>query len=313
MPERPAAALLLASILSAPACVGTEERELAPAVASSPEAPALGAAESIAALYSGVEIRANESDTLENLETLPGGRIARVDPFSPAARAGLQAGDVVLRVDGKPVNDQDAFDAALRAAGSGKTVHVEARRDTVVFAASLTSQASSGVEPPRELHRSDPIRSRADYRTVSAVFDGQPAVAARIERLLPKSPLAGAGLAPGDLIVRLDGEPLSSAQDLIRRLLEERGPGARVRLTALRDSETHEVSLRLWRPERVLTEFTFLPLYRYHRNLKRDAVRFALVDLWLFSLFSYEREAGEKSCRILYFIRFGSGEGELKE
>ena len=40
---------------------------------------------------------------------------------------------------------------------------------------------------------------------------------------------------------------------------------------------------------------------------------FALLDLWIISLFEYQRDGGERSYRLLKFIRFGSGYGELVE
>jgi S1-C subfamily serine protease len=263
-------------------------------------------------LYTGVELGANESDTLESLEVLPGARVVRIDPSSPGARAGLQAGDVVLAVQGTPMRDGDGFDAIVRGAGPGRSLELETRRDTVVFAATLIPVAASGAEPPRELFRSDPVRSRADYRTALVALDGKPVPAARLERLHQRSPLPDAGLEPGDAIVALDGEPVASAQDLVRRLIDEREPGASVRLTVVRGSETREARVRLWRPSRVLTQLTLLPLQRYEHDPRRDATRFALLDLWLFALFSYERQAGEVEYRILHFIRFGSGEGELR-
>jgi aminopeptidase N len=54
----------------------------------------------------------------------PGVRAAGVTPGSPAEKAGVQEGDVILRVDGKDVADLAAFSAILRGLSPGQTVKV---------------------------------------------------------------------------------------------------------------------------------------------------------------------------------------------
>jgi serine protease Do len=45
--------------------------------------------------------------------------IAEVSPGSPAARAGLQPGEVIVEIDRKPITTQDEAVAALKSARSG--------------------------------------------------------------------------------------------------------------------------------------------------------------------------------------------------
>jgi S1-C subfamily serine protease len=52
-----------------------------------------------------------------------------VVPQSPAERAGVQAGDVLLSLDGKPVNGLAAFSEALKAYPVGARVRVVLSRD----------------------------------------------------------------------------------------------------------------------------------------------------------------------------------------
>ncbi len=58
----------------------------------------------------------------------PGVKVDGLTPGSPAEKAGLQPGDVLLRLDGKPVADLRAFAGMLRAMRPGQTVRAVVRR-----------------------------------------------------------------------------------------------------------------------------------------------------------------------------------------
>jgi len=58
----------------------------------------------------------------------PGVRVAGVTPGSPAERAGVKEGDVILRVDGRDVASLGAFSAVLKELKPGQTVQAEVER-----------------------------------------------------------------------------------------------------------------------------------------------------------------------------------------
>jgi S1-C subfamily serine protease len=58
-----------------------------------------------------------------------GSIIATVQPGSPAEQAGINEGDIVLAVDGEPVNGQAGLVAAIRDRSPGDTISVELVRD----------------------------------------------------------------------------------------------------------------------------------------------------------------------------------------
>jgi S1-C subfamily serine protease len=54
--------------------------------------------------------------------------IADIDESAPAFDVNLRRGDVILAVDGKDVNNEDAFEAALANVTPGSAVNVKVRR-----------------------------------------------------------------------------------------------------------------------------------------------------------------------------------------
>jgi putative serine protease PepD len=76
--------------------------------------------------------------------TVSGGvRLAAVEPSGPAAGAGLQAGDVLLRLNGRPLTDPTDLIALVRKFAPGSVVTVEYRRGTNRRNASVTLAADA--------------------------------------------------------------------------------------------------------------------------------------------------------------------------
>ncbi len=71
-----------------------------------------------------------------------------------------------------------------------------------------------------------------------------------IAELHPMSPLAEAGLQPGDVVLSIDGEPVNSPQELMFRL-SARGIGGQARISWLRGEEPDDVAIDLIAPPEV--------------------------------------------------------------
>jgi len=65
-----------------------------------------------------------------------------------------------------------------------------------------------------------------------------------VQEVQPGSPAAEAGLAPGDVLVELGGEPLSSVEDLLT-VLRRHAPGDEVEVAWFRDGERREATVAL--------------------------------------------------------------------
>lgn len=313
---------LLRSLLLLPlastllSCVSYEPAVLIPAVTLSPETLSLRepGAETGARADFGLDVSVNESDSLFNVEVLPGVLVRELTQLGPAASAGLRVGDVILAIDGTEVNQPDAIRALEQTASVDDDYEFRVRRGTTVFAATLSPRQVGDAAPPRELYRLDPLASRAGYRSrVIEVTGGNSQVAAEVVSFSPGSPLPGAGIAIGDLIVALEGGQLSSAQDLVSRLNQQYELGERVALTVYDGATLRDVEVELWDPGRRISRVALGPLLHYDSELNPPSQELTLIDLWLFSVYRYRQSEGERSHSILGLLNFTSDYGELVE
>lgn len=78
-------------------------------------------------------------------------RIQAVTPGSPAARAGIQRGDVILRIDGRDIRSPQALDRRIRYRYRiGDRIRVEVRRDRKELQFEVTLVAPGPKEPEPE-------------------------------------------------------------------------------------------------------------------------------------------------------------------
>ncbi len=297
-------------------CVSYEPAVLVPALSLSAEDISLGntADPAGARIDFGLEISLNESDSLSNIEILPGVRVRGVTANGAADAAGIQLGDVILSIDGTPTNHPDVVRAIQQQAPAGENSLFNVRRNTLVFEATVIPRTVNSNPAPRELFRVDPLASRAAYRTemVSIRQQGQIA-AARVVDILPKSPLPGAGIETGDLILAVNGVPLNSAQDLVSRFNSEFELGETVNVSVYDGESVFEKRFPLWDPGRRVSAVSLGPLFRYQSSLAPASTSISFIDLWLFSLYSYSRVDEERTHSILGLLNFSSDLGELIE
>jgi S1-C subfamily serine protease len=188
--------------------------------------------------------------------------IRKVDAGSPAEEAGLSEGDVVTAVDGEPIeNPRDLVDAAA-AREPGDTITLTILREDEEQEVTITlaehpenagqpylgvsigqffrSRHFEGAMPPLdELPFDLPHLDEMPFRELlqEGVF---------IRSVVEDSPAAEAGLSEGDIITAVDGETITTPQDLIDAIAA-REPGAKITLAVLSsgDKEAHDVQVTL--------------------------------------------------------------------
>lgn len=100
--------------------------------------------------YIGVYLNNLDSDKIKvlNIKSTNGVLIAKVIPNGPASRAGIQANDVVVAVNGKPVNSAGAFIGELAAKKIGETVELSIIRNSQTVKVRVALE-----ETPKMLHQ----------------------------------------------------------------------------------------------------------------------------------------------------------------
>lgn len=260
--------------------------------------------------FLGVHGSENDSGSLDDFFADPGVRVDSVVENSPAAQADIRPGDVLMAYDAHLLEDPWTLDALLRDATPGTEIRLEFRRGDAVMENTVRLAATDGgSHPPEPLYLLETLRARAGFMTAPG--------GVRVVSVADNSPLPNGGIDVGSVLTSLDGEPLLSDRQLVRRL-RECEPGQRVTFT-VRDGEARERTVRVTLfnvPSRV-TKASVPILFDYTASLDGREQTFSFLDLWFLQLFKYERTGTEKSWVLLELFgfdlfSFGAGQGELE-
>ncbi len=171
----------------------------------------------------GAKLQAVTADIADSmgLKRPTGALIANVAPNSPAARAGLKAGDLIVSVDGQDVEDPNAFDyrfATKQLGGNARLGVLRAGREQAV-----TVALQSAPETPRD---ELVIRSRSPFSGVK-IANLSPALADELQVRNAEegvvivdvdsgSYASNLGFQRGDVIQEVNGERIAKTRDLER-------------------------------------------------------------------------------------------------
>jgi serine protease Do len=180
-----------------------------------------------------------------------GALVSLVTAGGPAARAGIQPGDVIIDFDGKPVEDNVALVSMVVATKPGTTVPVtlvrnKERRTVKVTIDELDLEAEAGVRPgsggdsPESAERTSPgFGMQIEPITPDVAQELQiprnrgGAVVVSVER---NSPAFNAGVTPGDVILEVNKQPVSSPSQ-VSKALQSTAAGTPVFLLVWRDGQ----------------------------------------------------------------------------
>ncbi len=172
----------------------------------------------------GVVIQGMDEDLAKavGLDRPHGALVEEVQPGSPAEKAGLKAGDVIVSVDGQNVPHSEDLPRMIAPHHPGTQVHLGVVRDRKTQDLAVTLGAlKEDSERSAQSGNGSPERPGARQSALGfsvADEDG----AAVVQRVAPDGPADGK-LRPGDVIEEIDHHPVTTAGDVTTRLRASSG------------------------------------------------------------------------------------------
>ena len=166
-----------------------------------------------------------------------GALVASVTPNSPAAKAGILQGDVIVTAGGHPIRTVQELPRLVAATPPGQKLDLTIRRDgkesTLAATVATTPEkpqqvaAAPGHRPDREEEASGlglqlaaiSPKLRNQFRIPKDV-DG-----VVVTKISPDSPAASLGMEPGDVIVSVERQPATTPQQAAAALKEAAAKG----------------------------------------------------------------------------------------
>ncbi|WP_395699601.1 Do family serine endopeptidase [Aquabacterium sp.] len=174
----------------------------------------------------GVQIQSLTQNLAESfgLQRPDGAVVAKVDAKSPAAAAGLKAGDVILAVDGETMAQAGSVSSRIGLAKPGDKVKLKVWRDhaereiTVTLGNAKGDDVADAASPAAP---GEPPRLGLALRPLSPQERKQAELDHGLLVQEAAGPAAKAGINEGDVVIAINGKPVSSIEDL-KRVLESK-------------------------------------------------------------------------------------------
>jgi serine protease Do len=158
-----------------------------------------------------------------NLKDADGAIVAQVTPDSPASRAGLKAGDVIVELNGQKILNGGALQVAVSEDtpgteialgilrnGSPQTIHVkvgEYHKDAEMASNGDSAGSQKGKLGLAVAELTPEVRQQLH---IPSQVNG-----VAVQSVRPASPAEDAGLTPGDVILEVDRKPVTSAEQFV--------------------------------------------------------------------------------------------------
>jgi serine protease Do len=174
--------------------------------------------------YLGVGIQPVTEDIAESLglDKAEGAIISNLTDKSPALKAGLKQGDTIVTANGEPIEDAKDLSRTVAGLKPGTVVPFEIVRD----GKRTTIDVEVGAMPgePVKMAKVEKDTGKVELSDlgieVEKAEDGE---GVRITKLDPKSEAADRGLKPGDVILEVAGDDITSPADVAAALKDAKG------------------------------------------------------------------------------------------
>lgn len=146
--------------------------------------------------------------------------VSDVSPNSPAEAAGLQRGDIILEVNGKPMTDSNQLRMTISMMQPGseaklKVVHGGSQRELTVKLRELPTEQAENNNQTDDRQRASAGIEVANLTPDLAQQLNLPATTTGVvvKRVNPSSPLADSGLREGDVVQEVNHQPVKNVSD----------------------------------------------------------------------------------------------------
>ena len=203
----------------------------------------------------GVKIQSVTEDLAETLgvKENTGALVAGVTPDSPAAKAGLETGDVILRFDGKEVSSMRGLPRLVAQTPIGKTVDVEVQRkgqqkSFKVTLGRLTEEDDKDKPDPAAGEKKAspaPVEQSMIGLKLSPLTDelrARYSIDPKVKGVVvtevdPQSPAGQKAIKPGDVIVEAAQDAVTSPDDVAKSIDKIKKAGRKAVLLRVEDAK----------------------------------------------------------------------------
>ena len=144
-----------------------------------------------------------------------GALVSSVEKGGPAEHAGIEAGDVLLKLNGQPLKDSTELPVQIAAIAPGTSVDLEVWRDHATRHVSVKLAAMEDQRTAsKEASHNDGGKLGLAVRPLTEQEQQQGNVKGGLIVERASGPAAEAGIQPGDVVLAANGAPIKSADDL---------------------------------------------------------------------------------------------------
>jgi regulator of sigma E protease len=161
--------------------------------------------------------------------TMP--QVGRLAKGAPAEAAGFQVGDVIVNIDGHPIDEfQDIIE--IVSVAQGRELKIRVRRGTQLVDLKVT---------PRTIEKRDPFGNKVMDTGIGIA----PVSPGEVKSVEANSPAAKAGLKAGDYIFEVNGRALESFGDIANALVAAQGSPVKLSASRVKGGEREIAKLEL--------------------------------------------------------------------
>lgn len=197
------------------------------------------------------EIEKNLADAL-NLPEVEGVLVSKVQPGTPADKAGIKAGDVIIGFNGEKVESGTKFRMMVAAAGPDQEVSLEILRDGKKISKNLTLAdrdkflASAKEEEPKEEETENwlglEVATSTEALAAQYRVEFQPGVI--VTNIEAGSPAEQSGFMEGDIIMKISNQEIEDIDDYKKVARSLEGEKKAILFLVSRDGEPLFVAVK---------------------------------------------------------------------